>query len=266
MKLAFHKYVGAGNDFLFLSDDPNLSNTQKKQIAIELCDRHWGVGADGIAFFKKLSSSENRFEWDFWNSDGSHAEMCGNAARCSMVYFKKLYDADRSELLTKAGLVSGGPSDEPLTAFVQWDLSETSLEGKDVELRGGLSISGFFIDTGVPHFVVPGRGDQLSHSQLLEIQEHDEFRPRQTNVTLLDTIDGKHHSKSFERGVQDITLACGTGLVASACVLQAQTGERSFDLRAPGGDLCVSLLDNNRIELKGPAVPVFQGEFEVKNV
>ena len=98
MKTDFHKLVGAGNDFIFIEHTKIPERIKKPPLVKHLCDRKWGVGADGVAFLKKKGETGHSFSWDFYNNDGSQAEMCGNAALCSVLYLKELRQVESFNL------------------------------------------------------------------------------------------------------------------------------------------------------------------------
>ena len=220
-------------------------------------------GADGLAFVKHLKTSEGKtfLQWDFYNNDGSHAEMCGNAARCVVVYCADYYKSKICSLKTVIGDVAGELSKNG--SAVTWKLKNTQPDLKTISLKTGKKIDGYFIDTGVPHFVVPDEPSGSFSSEIcLSIQEHEFFSPRQTNVTLLSRQNsGPHLTRSFERGVKNFTLACGTGVIASALTLKVLNGGNQHSLQAPGGLLNVQIQSENKVELEGPAKISFKGSY-----
>lgn len=253
MTLQFQKYVGAGNDFVFALENQLPSGIDRIKLSKAICDPKLGIGADGFAVFKKLSESD--FEWDFYNNDGSRAEMCGNAARCAILFCQKNFSTNKSTIKTEAGIVSGQVLDANWVA-VSWALEKMEPEKKSLTLSNGKTVEGLFVNTGVPHFVVQQEG--INGRDCLLIQEHEEFAPAQTNVTVLNPKDGTNHTKSFERGVRAFTLACGTGVIASAIALSQQEKQDEYSLQAPGGPLKVRL-GESEVTLIGPAQFVFDG-------
>ena len=301
MGLNFHKLVGAGNDFIFIEQNRTTENiTNKTQLIKDLCDRKWGVGADGVVFLKKKESDENFFSWEFYNKDGQTAEMCGNAARCAVLYFKEFYNLSDCRIETSIGIVKGKYREGKLQ--VSWDLKNKNSLKKTVFLkqlpsqrlkekeppslsensnkktkevppfplsqraRGksfGKNIEGEFVDTGVPHFVILVQGDFPDKEQCLLIQNSEEFLPHKTNVTLLKKDDDRgYQTKTFERGVEDFTLSCGTGVIACAIVLKKLSGGNNFILKTPGGVLEASV-EEQTVGLSGPGQISFSGDFYV---
>ena len=257
MKLNFYKLVGTGNDFIFIKQSRSLEKIKYSQLAKQLCDRKWGIGADGLAIFKTNEKINHFFSWDFYNSNGSSAKMCGNAARCAALYFKEVYNLNSFQLETSMGVVKGRYGSE--NCEVQWTLKNQTPLKKTICLESGWNIQGEFIDTGVPHFVVLNNEYSLNKTQCLFIQNASDFAPHKTNVTLL-TKDNKkgYQTKSFERGIEDFTLACGTGVIASALVLKKLSEKKEYILQTPGGRLKVKLKEKTVI-LTGPVQISFSG-------
>ena len=254
--IPFQKLVGAGNDFIFVKKSELPEKLYLSQWSKKICDRHFGIGADGLAVISMLDASKYHFKWVFFNSDGSDAEMCGNAARCAVRYIKSEFQMASFDLETKAGLVHG--EEEGPLAHVSWSLQNNQVEKIDIEISSGQKVSGFFINTGVPHFVLLNPDGNLFHQDYLEIQSHEQFGSDQTNITVLETGNGVNKTKSFERGVKNFTLACGTGVIASAFVLKQQVEQSQYDLQAPGGAISVRI-DGHRVHLIGPAEKVYSG-------
>jgi diaminopimelate epimerase len=269
--LKFSKLVGAGNDFIFINAEDWPKHLDPKKVAPQICDRYFGVGADGLAIITCLNQGE--LSWDFYNNDGSNAEMCGNAARCVFSYAAKVWGWKQASLKTSAGMVHGQfISDEQCQ--VSWSIPLSAGQFRDVTLSSSTrannkddsEVSGFFVDTGVPHFVIDQDKYSLSQDQLLQLQRHPDFGPRGTNVTLTSKANGERctQTKSFERGVGDFTLACGTGVIATALFWGANTSNQEFLVQAPGGLMTVRFQrDDDVVELTGPAQFVFSGQLEL---
>ena len=293
MKLDFHKLVATGNDFIFFEQNQAFPKENRSLWIQNLCDRKEGVGADGLVIMKPKPSQDRCFSWEFYNNDGSVAEMCGNAARCAAVYLKQIHQVENFELETSMGAITGkykGPQD----CEICLPLKKEQPIGKTIFLKQALApqkVQGHFIKVGVPHFVIPDDDHKLDASHCLSIQNAPDFAPHKINVTLLGkNPDGSYHMKSFERGVQDFTLACGTGAIASALVLRKLLFEdqplqehftentesktdkdlsyplpkNNFSLQTPGGLLKVSLKEKTAI-LKGSARICFSGTIQLQN-
>jgi diaminopimelate epimerase len=262
MNLPFTKWVGAGNDFIFILDKALPPSLPRPSLAKEICDRQFGVGADGLVIVKPLDVEESQFIWDFYNSDGSSAEMCGNAARCAIRFIHQNFGFQKSSFQSLAGLIEGFDGD---LVEVHWTIASDAMKKTTLKLENFKSFEGFFIDTGVPHFVLLNPGLDLTRDDCLAIQSHPQFGLKQTNVTVLDTESQAPLclTKTFERGVRGFTLACGTGVIASAFVLQNLKKQDQYNLRAPGGDLSVRI-DGQKVTLIGPAEKIFEGTYPIK--
>ncbi|MBW2490432.1 MAG: diaminopimelate epimerase [Deltaproteobacteria bacterium] len=218
-KIDFFKMSGSGNDFIIIDnrnrvvDENGLSNFIAK-----VCRRKMSVGADGMILIENTHSAD--FKWRFFNSDGSVAEMCGNGARC-VARFAYLNDIAGSNMSfeTLAGIVKAEVIGERVKVKMTDPLD---LKTDDtIELRNGL-ISISSINTGVPHVVMVKDGiDDVDIVEIgREIRYHSRFSPAGTNVNFVSRIkDNTITIRTYERGVEDETLACGTGAAASAVVM-----------------------------------------------
>ncbi len=216
-KLHFYKLSGTGNDFIIIN---NLNNSRSfdyfKSIVRAVTNRNNGVGADGLIIINP--DNETDFRWDFFNADGSVAEMCGNGARCVARVFS--YITGKSEMIFKT---LAGRIDAYVTGSrVKVRLSDPNdiLDHIEINLDGTI-IKGSFINTGVPHFVVPV--DNIDDYNVREIGRklrfHEYFAPKGTNVNFVKYLgDSAIKVRTYERGVEDETLACGTGACATALI------------------------------------------------
>ena len=260
---------GAGNDFVLLdgrAQRPPLS----RELVVRLCDRHRGVGADGLILLLPSASGKADWAWEFYNSDGSVGEMCGNGARCFARFVQRQTGLQREFTFeTVAGVIRA--------AFQGERVSIKLTDPKDLSLNQTLALSTgkqvvHSVDTGVPHAVlfVPD-ADLAQVSQLgPEIRRHAQFQPRGTNVNFVQVLGPGHiRVRTFERGVEGETLACGTGVTASALIV---AGVHHFvspvKVQVQGGDqLEVSFRDQqgafSDVHLSGPADFVFNGRIEL---
>lgn len=217
-EIKFTKMVGSGNDFIIIDNRRKLLRIKNlKSFIGKICSRRFSVGADGIIFIENSAKAD--FKWRFYNSDGSEAEMCGNAGRCAARFaFNNKIAGRRLSFETVAGIIRADIKGE----IVKLQLTQPKgfrsgiklkILGKERELN--------FINSGVPHVVY--FVDNLNTLQVeeigREIRYHKEFYPAGTNVNFIKI--GKGNSlriRTYERGVEGETLACGTGSVASAIV------------------------------------------------
>lgn len=263
MMLEFTKMNGAGNDFVMVDNRDGSRSLERDQIA-RLCDRHRGIGGDGLI---AVEGSDDTLRMRYYNADGGEAEMCGNGARCFARFAARLLGRSDGSLpfLTMAGPICA----ELLGDQVRLSMSEPhslqlahalQLLGKDREVHS--------INTGVPHAVV--FVDDLEHAPVFEegraLRRHQRFAPAGTNANFAQVLaPGSLAIRTYERGVEDETLACGTGVVASALIHHLRTGTPSpIRVRVRGGDtLQVGFRGGDAlptgVTLTGPADFVFDG-------
>ncbi len=269
MVLEFMKMNGAGNDFVLVDNRAGQVALTTGQI-VRLCDRHRGVGADGVMLLVPARTGQADWAWDFYNSDGSVAEMCGNGARCFARYVQKTAGMNRDfSFETAAGVIA---------ASFQGDLVTVNLtKPKDLRLHQSVSLASgpatlHSLNTGVPHAVqyVPDADRAMVLEWGAEIRRHAHFGPRGTNVNFVQVLGPNHiRVRTFERGVEGETLACGTGVSAAALISARVHGFVSpVQVQVQGGDrLQVSFTESHGefgdVRLTGPADFVFAGRIEI---
>jgi diaminopimelate epimerase len=254
---------GTGNDFLFVNclvDKAPIASSRRVEFVKKVCDRHFGVGADGLAFLEPSNGLD--FAWDFYNSDGSKAEMCGNAARCAALLFSTLKGGQSKVCFETAfGPIKAmveGPNDIALQT------GEIQVLAEKLHFQSSAqTVDWVFqhLDTGVPHAVVelaPGEALQSETHKVAaaELRSHSIVGPRGTNVTLFKPVSDDHiEAVSFERGVEKFTLACGTGVIAAAYVWAQRSKQNTVRVSIPGGQLSVDFQEKLPT-LRGPAKTV----------
>jgi diaminopimelate epimerase len=225
-KIAFFKMQGAGNDFIVIDHEPELdlvSFTKK------VCDRHMGVGADGVLTLDKSQTCDYRMR--IINADGSEAEMCGNGARCIAAYIVHKFAVvpELFTLETLAGPIQARAHGE----MVSIKLSDPTDYRPNLEIRlADQKIYGHYINTGVPHTIVFVQGLQEVDVNDLGrlIRNAKVFAPKGTNVNFVEKLkDGYIALRTYERGVEAETLACGTGSVAAALVSYLQEAAKASE-------------------------------------
>ena len=269
MVLDFTKMNGAGNDFVLMDNRERKIALSRDQI-IRLCDRHCGVGADGVLLLLPCASGNADWAWQFYNSDGSTGEMCGNGARCFSRFVQRLLGLKGGFTFeTEAGVI---------TASFQGELVTVNLTPpgpprlkQQVALSTGTETI-HSINTGVPHAVVfVSDADRVMLQQVgPEIRRHPHFGPKGTNVNFVQRLGpNRIRVRTFERGVEGETLACGTGVTAAALVaarLHGFTSPVKVQVQS-GGQLQVSFKDEHgefsEVRLTGPAEFVFTGRIEL---
>lgn len=266
----FWKLEGAGNDFLGLDGRAGGFKLKRQQIA-DLCDRRRGVGADGVLVVEKPKVRGADFRMRYYNSDGGEAEMCGNGARCFALLARAVSGRKGNELRvqTQAGLLTLRMSGRE----VQVSMTEpTKLRlGKKVVVAGRKVVVDF-LNTGVPHavlFVRSVRSIDVA-KQGRAIRYHSAFAPSGTNVNFVEIGRGNRiHVRTYERGVEGETLACGTGVVAASILSNLRRGLRSPILvTTRGGDhlrVGFSMVNGQarKVTLQGPARIVYTGVIHV---
>jgi diaminopimelate epimerase len=270
MNLHFTKMNGAGNDFVMV-DNRNLQHSLTTQHIETLCNRHRGIGADGLLAVEPCTSGKADFRMRYYNADGGEAEMCGNGSRCFARFVQKLGACrDKVTFETQAGVIRA----EIEGRNVIVNLSDPG----PMQLRQVVKLSSgeakiHSINTGVPHAVLIVEDVEKAQVHALgnEIRYHPHFAPKGTNVNFVQLLeDNRIRVRTYERGVEGETLACGTGVTASALVTHALFQLPSpISVRVQSGDLLeVSFLRENdayrAIHLKGPADFTFEGAIELK--
>jgi len=269
MLLEFTKMNGAGNDFILLDNRAGKFRLTRDQV-VRLCDRHRGVGADGVLILVPCRSGKADWAWDFYNSDGSTGEMCGNGARCFARFVQKTVGLNGDfTFATEAGVIAARFDGTRVTVNLT---KPNGLKlGERVKLSTGETTI-HSLNTGVPHAVlyVPDADKAMVQSLGPEIRRHVHFGPRGTNVNFVQVLGSNQiRVRTFERGVEGETLACGTGVTASALISARVHGFTTpVKVQVQGGDtLEVSFKDSDGafedVRLTGPAEFVFDGRIEI---
>lgn len=258
MKIKFFKYQGAGNDFIIIDDRkrqfPQLENTIRF-----LCDRHFGIGADGLILLQDDANSD--FRMVYFNSDGRESSMCGNGGRCIAQFAHDL------------GMI------ENKASFTAVDgLHEANIQQKTIRLKMAnvakveVFENHLFLNTGSPHHVefVENISEIDVKNYGRKIRYEAPYFEEGANVNFVESIDGSLKIRTYERGVEDETLACGTGITAAA-IAAFESGKirgNKIEVMAIGGNLLVEFERNHsggyqNVWLTGPAEKVFEGEIEI---
>ena len=258
MSTKFYKYQGTGNDFVMI-DNRNL-HFPKDNVAFikQLCDRRFGIGADGLILLNPSTTYD--FTMVYYNADGKEGTMCGNGGRCLVAFahdlsvIKETATFDAVDGLHHANIVAG------IVNLQMVDVTKIDIESKYA-----------FLDTGSPHHVelVENIGTYDVYNQGKRIRNGAPYFEEGTNVNFAEaTGEASFRLRTYERGVENETLACGTGATAVAIAMYAQnkTDKKTIKLQVEGGNLEVSFeeKDNRFTEvfLKGPAKYVFEGNYK----
>jgi diaminopimelate epimerase len=272
MNINFSKLTAAGNDFILIDNRKSIISQKDRQaLAKKLCDRKYSIGADGLILLEK--SARKDFKMEYFNSDGSHASMCGNGGRSIAKFAYDLGVANLKMVFeTDAGVISAEilPEDR-----VRLDLYDPGDLKKNIKIEAnGKEFDVDFINTGVPHAVIfvddIEKIDVFGYGRI--VRRHKTFAPAGTNVNFVKVIkDNALLVRTYERGVENETLACGTGIAASGIisVLKGFT-ESPVKVIARGGDkLSVSLKNSNdkisNVVLEGPALITFKGTVKIQS-
>ncbi|HSL10581.1 MAG TPA: diaminopimelate epimerase [Actinomycetota bacterium] len=281
-QLAFSKYHGAGNDFVMVFDPDDAEPLDATTVA-DLCDRRFGIGADGLIRVVRTGDDDARWFMDYRNADGSDAEMCGNGVRCvgAMLHDVGAESAETFAVRTRAGVkqltlerlegsgyrvtvVMGVPNFTKAAIPMRGPAWETFL-GQPFDLGGGITVTASALSMGNPHLVlfVDEDPDRFHVGHIGSAIQRDERFPEGVNVEFVsvggdDVID----ARVWERGSGE-TMACGSGACAIAVAAnEAGLADARVTVRFPGGDLAVTRTSSGQVELTGDAVHVFDGSVE----
>ncbi len=266
--LRFTKMNGAGNDFVLMDNRAGDIHLNRSQIA-HLCDRHRGIGADGILLLEKAANRAD-FRMRYFNADGGEAEMCGNGARCFARFANRVAGAEgKISFETPAGVISA----RLIGDLVTLKMTEPADLRLNIPLRIATKDKAIhFINSGVPHVVIPvSQVDDVDvQREGAAIRHHEMFSPKGANVNFIEKRGAnKIAVRTYERGVEDETLACGTGVVASALVFAAcEKINGPVGVLVRGGDELQVDFERSgeqfkNVTLTGPAEFAFEGTVEV---
>jgi len=257
---------GAGNDFVLIDNRTKKINLTAAQVIL-LCDRHRGVGADGVALLIPCESGKADWAWDFYNSDGSGAEMCGNGARCFARFVQRLTGvATGLTFETRAGVIAATFQGDRVT--VGLTPPKDLRLNEPIELKEGKTCV-HSLNTGVPHAVlfVSDADQAMVQSLGFEIRFHKLFAPRGTNVNFVQVLGPNTiRVRTYERGVEGETLACGTGVTSSALIsAELHNFQSPVQVKVQGGDTLevgFHKVDGQftNVRLTGPADFAFEGK------
>lgn len=259
MKIPFFKYQGAGNDFVIVDNRKGFFPKDNHDIIKHCCDRKFGIGADGLMLLETDEFTD--FKMDYYNADGHPGSMCGNGGRCIVAFAKYL------------GIIENETTFEALGKVYEANFSESKVNLKMMDVEDiNVFEDHVFLDTGSPHHVefienikefnVVDEGRRIRHGA--------PYFEAGSNVNFVEKIDNSTFSvRTYERGVEDETLSCGTGVtaVALASYHLDKTSEKTVNIITPGGELKIAFEkegDNYKnIVLTGPATFVFKGTIEI---
>jgi diaminopimelate epimerase len=264
MQIRFSKYHGAGNDFVMIDDrDGQFPYGTNVEVIKTLCDRHFGIGADGLILIKPSLIAD--FKMDYYNADGNIGSMCGNGSRCAVIF------ASAIELNFTGNKLEAYDGAHSFELLGDNRVRVSMADVKDIYMSG----DSFLMNTGSPHLVVPVTNlDEMDvFHEGRAIRYSDEFAKEGVNVNFITAHGGVVYLRTYERGVEDETLACGTGCVAAAIacsviIKNESTAKQEYAVKAKGGDLKVTFLRQpgsgyTNVTLEGPVEKVFDGTIEL---
>lgn len=255
IEIEFHKYQGTGNDFIMIDDRSKNFSVQDQDLIAHLCHRRFGIGADGLILVRNHVEAD--FEMIYFNADGCLTSLCGNGSRCSVKFANELGIADRHcRFATVEGI---------LDAKMDADLIYVKMpDVKRIEDHE----SYFFLHTGSPHHVCFVQNVEKINvfEEGRKIRYGAPYFDEGSNVNFVErTGDSEIHVRTYERGVENETLSCGTGVIASALVQALKGAVSPVKVKTPGGELSIRFeRTGDRFEnvfLCGPAEKVFSGKY-----
>ena len=259
MKTDFYKYQGTGNDFVIIDNRQLLFPKNDNELIKRVCDRKFGIGADGLMLLEDSGHSD--FKMMYYNADGYEGSMCGNGGRCIVAFAKSLGMFDQKTFFEALGETYSATVGNDLVNLKMTDVKEIQIHPDHV-----------FLDTGSPHHI--SFTDNLSQLDVFkvgrEIRYGAPYNELGTNVNFVQKInENTFKVRTYERGVEDETLSCGTGVTAAALASfhMNKTCSKSIDIQTLGGDLTIEFEKENdiytNIILTGPASFVFKGSITI---
>ncbi len=268
MLLHFSKYEGTGNDFIIIDNRKNVFNAKNFSVIQKLCNRRFGIGADGLLLLNV--SEKYNYNMEYFNADGRLGSMCGNGGRCLAAFAMRLGIITTETVFDAIDGIHYATikkfDEKNLNAIVKLKMSDVKISERGEDF--------FYLNTGSPHYVKfvddPETTDVIEEGK--KIRNSDRFREQGTNVNFIKVKNDKIYIRTYERGVEDETFSCGTGAVASVLAV-ADKGllnkKTEGSLITRGGELTVyfekkeGIFEN--VYLEGPATFIYDGEIEIEN-
>jgi diaminopimelate epimerase len=262
MNIQFCKYQGTGNDFIMIDNRANFFEIQNNSLVKNLCNRRFGIGADGLILLENHSTCD--FYMRYYNSDGHEGSMCGNGGRCAIEFARELKIIDeKTEFFASDGLHKGIINSDNNISLLMQNVNEIVKKGNDYELN-----------TGSPHYVVFTKNLNTINvvAEGRKIRYNSTYTANGINVNFVEIIDGEVFVRTYERGVEEETFSCGTGVTAVALVCSHQKlvlDNTPIQIKTAGGLLEVSFKKEeekyNNIWLSGPALKTFEGSINLND-
>lgn len=254
MDIKFYKYQGTGNDFIMIDNRNLLFNSADQHRIKTMCDRRFGIGADGLILLENHSTYD--FQMVYFNSDGNPSSMCGNGGRCLVQFAHDLAVIKKETTF----IAIDGEHD----AFLKDGLVHLKMiDVENVEVNKDY----YFLNTGSPHYVsyVSGIDNFPVYDEGYKIRNNERFKEKGTNVNFIEKSGDSLWVRTYERGVEDETFSCGTGVTAAAIAASFEGMNSPVAIRTLGGNLKIEFTKEGKsfsgIYLIGPAVKVFEGTY-----
>ncbi len=254
--MKFYKYQGTGNDFVMI-DNRDLSFPKNQPLIERLCDRRFGIGGDGLILLENDDTTD--FKMVYYNSDGNESTMCGNGGRCLVAFANFLNVFDKKATFNAIDGLHEAEINDNIVKLKMIDVETISRDGDN-----------FVMNTGSPHFVqyVSDIENYDVYKNGHNIRNNETYKAEGINVNFVEKInDNQLFVRTYERGVEDETYSCGTGVTASALSFMKDQNISEVKVKVLGGDLKVYAQQNgttfNNIWLEGPALQVFSGNFDI---
>ena len=262
MEYQFWKYQGTGNDFIFFDGRKDVSKIKGNKALIEkLCDRRFGIGADGLIILEEDHKTD--FRMVYYNSDGGESTMCGNGGRCSIAFAKKMgFSGNKTFFEAIDGEHTGSINEDFWVELGMIDVLEIE----------AISENTFVMNTGSPHYIYFSQENEEIDIVKFgkSIRYNDRFKNEGINVNVVKIAKSGIEVKTYERGVEDETYSCGTGVTACAIAFNEympNEERNSVNILTKGGELAVKFKKEEggyrNITLCGPAIKVFEGKINI---
>ena len=262
MKLNFFKYEGAGNDFILIDNrNKSFSLINDTKSIKKLCDRHFGIGADGLMVLQMKNGID--FEMLYFNADGKEGSMCGNGGRCIVAFANqlKLIKRETNFLAVDGPHYATISENGNLVSLQMIDVQEIQTDG-----------DAFILNTGSPHYVleVENLASKDVYLDGKSIRYNETYNVKGVNVNFVENLGDHYYVRTYERGVENETFACGTGVTAVSMAMAKKkglTGRIKNSIKVHGGNLNVNFNYDgntfNNVFLEGPATFVFEGSISL---
>lgn len=261
MEISFSKYQGAGNDFILIDNRSLRFPMPEAETLAKLCDRHFGIGADGLMLLQEREGWD--FEMIYYNADGHIGSMCGNGGRCITAFARHLGIIEKETNF----LAVDGPHYATISESGDW-VSLRMIDVTNITADG----DAFVLNTGSPHYIscASSLENKDVYTEGKTIRYSEPYSKEGINVNFIEDLGDHYFVRTYERGVENETYACGTGVTAAALAMAEKKGLRgeiNTPVRVLGGDLNIRFhYDGNtftNVFLEGPARFVFEGKIEI---